>query len=90
MKEKILRKTITNADYGDDIANIPVQEDSLLHILEPAAAGISLHVNADMTEYMCFHQRGNISTLSGSSLKLWNVILPWKHSYQPRQTSARD
>ena len=33
-------------------------------------SGISLHVNADKTEYMCFNQRGVISTLNGSSLKL--------------------
>ena len=32
--------------------------------------GIGLHVNADKTEYMCFNQRGDISTLNGGSLKL--------------------
>ena len=31
---------------------------------------IGIHVNAHMTEYMCFNQRGNISTQNGSSLKL--------------------
>ena len=31
---------------------------------------IGLHVNADKTEYMCFNQKGDISTLNGSSLKL--------------------
>ena len=31
---------------------------------------IGLHVNAHKTEYMCFNQRGDISTLNGSSLKL--------------------
>ena len=34
------------------------------------AAGISLQVNAHKTEYMCFNQRGDISTLNVSSLKL--------------------
>ena len=29
-----------------------------------------LHVNAHKTRYMCFNQTGDISTLSGSSLKL--------------------
>ena len=29
-----------------------------------------LHVNTHKTEYMCFNQRGNISTLNSSSLKL--------------------
>ena len=38
--------------------------------LEWPAAGIGLHVNADKTEYMCFNQRGDISTLHDSSLKL--------------------
>ena len=42
----------------------------LLHRLERAAAGIGLHANTDKTEYMCFYQTGNISTLNGSSLKL--------------------
>ena len=60
-------------DYADDIvllANTPTQVESLLHSLERAVAGIGLHVNAHKTEYMCFNQRGDISTLKGSSLKL--------------------
>ena len=40
------------------------------HSLERVAASIGLHFNADKTEYMCFNQRGDISTLNGSSLKL--------------------
>ena len=66
-------QTITDADYTDDIAllaNSPAQAKTLLHSLEQATAGISLHVNAHNTEYMCFNQRGDISTLKGSSLKL--------------------
>ena len=66
-------KTITNADYADDIvllANVPAQAETLLHSLERAAAGIGLHVNAHKTEYMCFNQIDDISTLNGSSLKL--------------------
>ena len=66
-------KTITDADYADDIAilaNTPDQAETLLHSLERAAAGIGLHVNAHKTEYMCFNQIGDISTLDGSSLKL--------------------
>ena len=66
-------KTITDADYADDIAilaNTPAQAKTLLHSLERAATGIGLHVNAHKTEYMCFNQTGNISTLGGSSLKL--------------------
>ena len=60
-------KTITDADYTDDIAilaNTPNQTETLLHSLEQAAAGIGLHVNAYKTEYMCFNQTGDISTLS--------------------------
>ena len=66
-------KTITDADYTDDIAllaNTPNQAETLLHSLERAAAGIGLHVNAHKTEYMCYNQTGNISTLNGTSLKL--------------------
>ena len=66
-------KTITDADYADDIAilaNTPNQAETLLHSLERATAGIGLHVNAHKTEYMCFNQTGDVSTLVGTSLKL--------------------
>ena len=52
------------------LTNTLAQAETLLHSLERAAAGIGLHVKADKTEYMCFNQRGDISTLNGSSLKL--------------------
>ena len=60
-------QTMTDVDYADDIA-------FLSNSLERAAAGIGLHVNADKTEYMCFNQRGDISTLNGSSLKLVDMF----------------
>ena len=66
-------KTITDADCADDIAilaNTPSQAETLLHSLERAAAGIGLHVNAHKTEYMCYNQTGDISTLSRTPLKL--------------------
>ena len=66
-------KTITDADYADDIAllaNTLNQAETLLHSLERAAAGIGLHVNAHKTEYMCYNQIGDISTLDRTSLKL--------------------
>ena len=66
-------QTITDADYTNDIAlmtNAPTQAETLLHSLERAAADIGLHVNAHKTEYMCFNQTDDISTLNGSSLKL--------------------
>ena len=66
-------KTITDADYTDDIAilaNTPNQAETLLHSLERAAAGIGLHVNAHKAEYMGYNQTGDISTLDGTPLKL--------------------
>ena len=44
--------------------------ETLLYSLERAAAGIGLHVNAHKTEYMCYNQTGNITTLDGASLRL--------------------
>ena len=47
-------KTITDADYADDIAilaNTPNQAETQLHSLEQAAAGIGLHVNVHKTKY---------------------------------------
>ena len=61
-------KTIT-----DDIvilANTPNQAETLLHSLERSTVGIGLHVNAHKTEYMCYNQTDDISTLEGTSLKL--------------------
>ena len=66
---RYLTKTITGADYIAILANTPAQAKTLLHCLEQAAAGIGLHVNAHKTEYICFNQTGNISTLGNSSLK---------------------
>ena len=63
----------TITDYADDIAilaNTPDQAETLLHSLERAAASIGLYVNAHKTEYMCYNQTGDISTLEGTPLKL--------------------
>ena len=62
-------KTITDADVAI-LANTPNQAETLLHSLERATAGIGLHVNAHKTEYKCFNQIGDISTLDGTSLIL--------------------
>ena len=81
-------KTITDADYADDIAllaNTPNQAETLLHSLERAAAGIGLHVNAHKTEYMCYNQTGDISTLDGTSLKLVD-----KFTYQGSSVSSTE
>ena len=64
---------ITDADYTDDkalLANASAQAETLLHSLERTAAGIGLHVNAHKTEYMCFNQTSDLSTLIGSPLEL--------------------
>ena len=66
-------KTITDADYADDIAilaNTPDQAETLLHSLERAAASIGLYVNAHKTEYMCYNQSGDIPTLDGTSRQI--------------------
>ena len=52
------------------LANTPNQAETPLHSLKRAAAGIGLHINAHKTEYMCFNQTGDISTLDRTSLKL--------------------
>ena len=62
-------KTITDADYADHIAILaktPDQAKTLVHSFERAAAGIGLYVNAHKTEYMCYNQTGDISTLDGN------------------------
>ena len=66
-------KTITDADYADDIAilaNTPSQAETLLHSLERATADIGLHVNAHKTEYMSYNQTGDITKQDGTPLKL--------------------
>ena len=70
---RYLARTFTDADYVDDIAllaDTPAQAEFLLHSLERTASDKGLHVNANKTEYMCFNQNGDISTLKGDSLKL--------------------
>ena len=74
-KERSIRypaKTITNADYADNISfwQTPAQAETLLHSLERAAACIGLNINAHKMEYMWFNQTGEMSTLSGSPLNL--------------------
>ena len=50
-------QTVTDADYADDLAllaDTPAQAESQLHSLEKAAKNISLYVNSDKTEFICF------------------------------------
>ena len=67
--------TITDTYYAEDIshlANTPTQAESLLNSLKQAAGGIGLYVIADKTEYICFTQNKDISTLNDGSLKQVN------------------
>ena len=64
---------MTDADYTNDLAllaNTPAQAKSLLHSLGQAAESISLYMKVSQTEYMCFQQKGAISTFRGRPLKL--------------------
>ena len=70
-------QTITEADYADDIA---LQANAKQHSLERVAGGIGHHVNADITEYMCFNQSGDICTLNGGSLKLVDKFTYYRSS----------
>ena len=86
--KKYPAKTITDADYADDLAllaNTPNQAETLPHSLERAAAGIGLHVNAHKTEYMCYNQTGNITRLDGGSLRLVD-----KFTYQGSSVSSTE
>ena len=79
-------KTFTDEDYADEVAilaNTPNQAETVLHSMEEAVAGIGLPVNAYKTEYMCFNQTGDISTLDGSSPTKETV------SHQPKKTPTR-
>ena len=67
------------------LANTPNQAETQLHSLEWAATGIGLHVNAHKTEYMCYNQTGDISTLDGTSLKLVD-----KFTYQGNSVSSTE
>ena len=81
-------KTITDADYADDIAifaNTPNQVETLQHSLERTTVGIGLHANAHKTEYISYNQTGNITTLDGSSLKLVD-----KFTYQGSSVSSTE
>ena len=52
-------KTITDADYADDLAVLAdylKDATSLLHSVETTAREIGLYVNADKTEFICLNQ----------------------------------
>ena len=77
-----------NTDYTDDIAllaNTPAQAISLLPSLERVAGSKDLYVSEVKTEYMCFNQRGDTSTLNGGSLKLVDKFTYLKSSISPME-----
>ena len=66
-ESKLLYK-LKHTDYADDLlilTHTTARAESRLHNQEQAAGSISLHVNV---EFMCFKQKGAISTLCGSYL----------------------
>ena len=67
------------------LANTTNQSETLLDSLERAAAGIGLHVNAHKTEYMCYNQTGDISTLDRTS-----IILVDKFTYLAISVSSTE
>ena len=83
--------SITDANYTDDIAiraNAPAQAEILLHNGERAATGISFHVNAHKTEYMCFNQTGYISTLVDKFICLESSVSSTEKDIDTRLTKA--
>ena len=81
-------KTITDADYTDDVAilaNTPNQAETLLHCLERADAGIGLHVNAHITEYMCYNQTGDITAQVGHHRTSRNPSETCRQIHLPRK-----
>ena len=70
--EKAISRRYSARTITDDVAllvNVITQAESLMHNLERTVDGIGLHVIADKTEYICFDQSDDISTLHGGSLK---------------------
>ena len=63
-------ETMTDADYTDDLVlltSTPVQAKSQLHSLEQAERSISLYVNADKLEFICFKQDGTLPSQVGAA-----------------------
>ena len=65
-------KTVTDADYADDIAimaNAPGQAETLLHSLQRAPSGIGLHVNAHIRNTCALIKQ---AIFSDKVVALWN------------------
>ena len=83
----------TDTNYADDItlqANTRTQAETRLRSLERVDASEDLlHINADKMEYMCFNQRGDISTVNGCSPKLVEKQEAVSHQPRPRHTTCK-
>ena len=89
---RYLAETFTDTDYTNDItllANTPTQAKSLLHSLEQATGGIVLHETTKRTEYICFNQKGDISSLNGGSLKLEDKFIYLRSSISSTENNIR-
>ena len=67
-------QTQTTSDDLILFANTPAQAEYWHHKLKQAAEGIGFYVNTDKTEFMCLKQDGDISTLNGKPLKLFDYF----------------
>ena len=76
----------TDYDDIDLLANTAAQTETLPHSLEWAAAGIGLYVKTDKTEYMCFNQRDDISSINSRSLKLVDMFNYLGSSFSSTET----
>ena len=68
---------MTDADNADDLillTNPLTQDESLLQNLEWTVGEIDFYVNENKTDYMCFKQKGAISTLRDKTLELLDLF----------------
>ena len=62
----------TDADYADDIAlmsNTINDAISLLHYVEYTTRKVGLHINTAKTEFISYHQDGEIKSLDRKAIK---------------------
>ena len=52
------------------LANTPAQTEFLLHSLEQTASGISLYMNSNKTEFICFNKDSVVFSLNSKPLNI--------------------
>ena len=90
IKSHYIFESIADADYAYDptlLTNLPIQSKFQRHSLKKTTGGISLYVNANKIEYMCFKQEGLISNLSGLPLQL---VHPFRYLSSNISSTERD